>query len=130
VKALRFLLHTFAYLYHFLLAAFLAGISLVAMLASENNFELGMIPWWTGKTLARALFGANLAGLIAVIMAVRGRMRPLLALWALIVFGVMVYGFFISGYRYADAEHFQQALLLVGGALLALIGSRSQVTHR
>jgi hypothetical protein len=127
VRALRFLLHVYAYLFHLVLALFLLGMAVVAWLARSSNFSLGMIPWYSGASLVRFLVITSLVGVLAVGLAASGRFRPLFALWTLFVLGMVVWGFFIGPYSYAGFEEFQTALWMLAGAVVAAAGGLSQL---
>jgi len=121
VAALRALVRVFSYLFHFVLTAFLLAVSAVA-LSSGQSLQLEMLPW-QGRTLTYALFGGALAGLVLVILAVRGKWRPLFFLWSLAVLALMARGFFFSHYYFAGPPEFHTALYLTAGAFIAALGA-------
>ena len=118
------LLRFFSYLYHGILALFLAGISGLA-LVSGGALQLGMLPW-SGSTLALVLFLSSLFGLISLLLAMRGKLRPLFFVWALAVAGFMVKGYIFSGYRFTPGAAAKPIYLMLGG-LLALLGAWFQI---
>lgn len=99
------------------------ALSLAVLMSGSNNFTLDLIPWWTGRELAKWLLGAGLAGLAITWMVFKGRMPALMVLWTLGVFGTLVYGFYLSNYKYDDWEHFRTSLNVTGAALAAFIGA-------
>lgn len=99
------------------------ALSLAVLMSGSNNFTLDLIPWWTGRELAKWLLGAGLAGLAITWMVFKGRMPALMVLWTLGVFGTLVYGFYLSNYKYDDWAHFRSSLNVTGGALAACIGA-------
>jgi hypothetical protein len=101
----------------------LIALSLVVLLSGSNNFTFDVIPWWTGRELAKWLLGAGVVGLAITVAAVRGRMTVPMALWTMAVFGTLVYGFYVTGYKYDDWDHFRTSLLITGGALVAFAGA-------
>ena len=117
------LLRLFGYLFSGGLCFGLIGISLVVLLSGSNNFALEMIPWWTGRELAKWLLGAGLLGLAATAVSASGRFPFLQFLWTAIVFGTMVYGFYITGYKYEDWDHFRTSLNMTGAAGTAFLGA-------
>lgn len=123
VKALmRFL----SYVYHGLLCLILLAMSGLAMAAGSHSLNLQMLPAWaSGSTLV--LFGCALLGLITVILAIKGTMRPLFFLWSLLVLIFLVKGYFLSGYHFAP-DGVNTALYLIGGSLIAVIGSWFRMT--
>ena len=97
---LRFL----SYVYHGLLALLLLILGTVLTVANAgNSVRLDMLPW-TGSTVVWALLLGGLFGLLTVILAIQGKLRPLFFLWALIVTIYMVKGYFLSGYRFTPDE--------------------------
>ena len=127
---LAILVQIFSYLFHFGLSLFIGGIAAIGWLSDSTTFDLEMIPWWTGQTLVKWMLAAGAAGLILVILALMGKVRPLFGLWTLAVLGVLVYGFFISNYSYDGVDHFKSALWLTAAAFAAFLGGVSQMRRR
>jgi hypothetical protein len=117
------LLRLFEYLFSGVLCLGLIGLGAVVLLSDSNNFTLAMIPWWTGRELARNLLLAGIAGLVITVLAVKGRLKFLMVLWTAAVVGTMIYGFFLSSYKYDDYDHFRTSLLMTGAAFAAFLGS-------
>jgi hypothetical protein len=116
------LLRIFSYLFEGALALFALAISLMS-LRSAAGLNLGFLPW-TGKPLSYWLLGLAVAGLLTVVLAMRGTMRALFFLWSLGIFGLLLKGFFLSPYRFTGgALSFKAAALLTVGLLLGTIGS-------
>jgi hypothetical protein len=125
------MLHLYSYLFHLVLALFLAGIAAVGWLSQSGTFDLDVIPWWSGQTLAKVLLVASLLGLFSLLLAITNKFRALFTVWTLLVFCVMLYGFiFSNAYRYEGMDHFKSALGLIGGALVAFLGGYSQAQAR
>jgi hypothetical protein len=122
---LRFL----AYLYHGLLALLMLALGTVLTLANAgNSVRLDMLPW-SGSNAVWALLIGGILGLLLVILAIRGILRPLFFLWALVIVILMIKGYFLSGYRFTPAEFDRVAYMLIG-AIIALIGAFSQMFNR
>ena len=119
------LLRIYSYLYHFVLAMFLLGLSLVAFASHSHTLNLGMLPW-KGATLTCWLFGAGLVGVLSVLLALTGKLRFLFLLYAPAVFGMMLRGYFVSGYSFSGKDEFRIAVWLTAGALVAIFGAWSQ----
>ena len=96
----------------------MSGLSMAAGAATLN---LGMIAW-TGATTTYILFLCALFGLATVVLAIRGTMRPLFFLWSLVVTIVLVKGYFLGSYHFESGD-VNTALYLIGGSLIALLGS-------
>jgi hypothetical protein len=123
VKALmRFL----SYLYHGLLCLILLIMSGLAMAAGTQSLNLQMLPASVAGSVT-VLFCCALFGLITVLLAIKGALRPLFFLWSLVVIIVLVKGYFLSGYHFSPGG-INTALYLIGGAFLALIGSWFRMT--
>lgn len=123
MEALKALMRFLSYLFHTVLALFLVGISVIS-LSSGGNLQLGMLPW-TGTTLTYVVFFGALFGLLTVILALRGVLRPLFLIWAAAVVILMFKGYFFSGYRFSG--NFQTAAYLMLGSLVALPGAWFQM---
>jgi hypothetical protein len=122
---LRFL----AYLYHGLLALLLLALGTVLTLANAgNSVHLDMLPW-SGSAAVTALLLGGILGLVIVILAIRGVLRPLFFLWALVIVILMIKGYFLSGYRFTPDEFDRVAYGLIG-AFIALIGAFAQMFNR
>ena len=119
------LLRIYSYLYHFALALFLLALSLVAIASNSHTLNLGMLPW-KGSALTWWLFGAGLLGVLSVLLAIAGKLRFLFLLYATAVFGMMLRGYFVSGYSFSGKDEFRMAIWFTLGALLAIFGAWSQ----
>jgi hypothetical protein len=128
VAALRTLMRIFSYFFHALLALFLLALSAMA-LSSGQELHLGMLPW-QGPQLTYWLLFSALAGLISIILALRGTWRALFFLWSLIVLVMLIRGYFLSAYSFAGPPEFRGALYLTGGALIAAFGAWFQLRRR
>jgi hypothetical protein len=68
-------------------------------------------------------------GLASVLLA-GSRLRWIFPLWCLFLLILMIRGFFLSSYSFADANQFQFALGLTAGALIAFLGSLGVLRRR
>jgi hypothetical protein len=134
LRALGLLFRIYSYLYHLILALFLLGIAVVAIVShlqahphegGGTNLNLGMLPW-KGHTLVHWLLGAALFGLLSIILAWLGKLRFLFLLYSLAVFGMMFRGYFLEGYVFSGKDEFRMAIWLTVGALVAIVGAWSQ----
>ena len=123
------LLRFIAYLYHGLFALLLLALGTVLTLANAgNSARLEMLPW-SGSTAVWVLLFGGLLGLFSVVSAVRGKVRPLFFLWALLVTIYLVKGYFLSNYHFTP-EEFKNVMYLVVGSLIALLGAFIQLFQR
>jgi len=116
------------YVFHGLLCLILFAMSGLAMAAGAQTLQLGMLPL-TGSTLLYAVFFGALFGLVTVILAIQGRVRPLFFVWSLVVMLLLLKGYIFSGYRFSPGE-FPIAMCLIVGSMIALIGSWVQMGRK
>jgi hypothetical protein len=123
------ILRFISYLYHGLLALVLLALGTVLTLAGAGDrVRLNMLPW-TGSAVVWAVLLGGIFGLVTVVLAIKGKLRPLFFLWALVVTYFVFKGYFLSGYRFTP-EEFRKVAYLAGGALIALIGAFSQMFRK
>jgi hypothetical protein len=115
----------FSYLFHFILALFCIAVSGLALGSGMPTLQFGMLPW-TGRTLVYVLFFGALAGLLTVLLAMRGRLRVLFFLWSAVVFALLAKGYIFSGYKFHTGE-FQRAMYLLAGSFVAFAGGWFQL---
>ncbi len=128
MQVIKALLRFLSYLYHGLLCLLLMALSGVAMIGSGPALKMEMLPW-TGSTLLNAMFFGGLLGLVVLLLAIRGTLRPLFFAWALVVPVMMVKGYLLSNYHFTP-EEFQKVIYLLVGSLIALIGAWLQMVRR
>jgi hypothetical protein len=120
------ILRLYAYLYHFVFALFLLGLSLVALMSS-NTLKLPILPW-QGEAATQWLLWGSILGLVSIGLAVTGVFRYLFPLWALAVLIILVRGYILQPIPFSGADEFQNAMLLTAGALLAFLASLTLFT--
>jgi uncharacterized membrane protein len=128
LEVIRALLSFLSYVFHGLLCLILIAMSGLALAAGAQTLQLGMLPW-TGSTLLYAVFFGALFGLLTVLLAIKGKLRPLFFLWSLVVTVLLVKGYIFSGYRFKPDE-FRLAMYLIAGSVIALIGSWAQMGRK
>jgi hypothetical protein len=126
IKALSIFL---SYVFHGLLCLILLAVSSVALAGGAQTLHLDMLPW-TGSTLLYALLFGSLAGLVTVLLAIKGSwFRWLFFLWSIAVAFVLLKGYIFSGYRFSPGE-FGPVVLLIVGSWIALLGSFARMVRR
>lgn len=111
----------FSFLYHTLLALFLLGISGMAIANGTHTLQVEILPWWQGKTLSYCLLAAALIGILTLALAVK-RVAPVLYLaWSMVVLLALIYGYFLTSFRFSEGG-LRTAGWLILGALLAAAG--------
>ena len=128
MEVIKALLSFLGYVFHGLLCLILFAMSGLAMAAGAQTLQLGMLPL-TGSTLLYAVFFGALFGLVTVILAIQGRVRPLFFVWSLVVMLLLLKGYIFSGYRFVPGE-FRTAMYLIVGSVIALIGSWVQMGRK
>ena len=125
VKALSIFL---SYVFHGLLCLILFAVSSIAIAGGGQTLHLDMLPW-TGSTLLYALLFGSLAGLVTVLLAIKGTWRPLFFVWSLVVAVLLLKGYIFSGYRFSPGE-FGPVMLLIVGSWIALLGSFARMLRQ
>ncbi|MGH9614754.1 MAG: hypothetical protein ACRD4P_16935 [Bryobacteraceae bacterium] len=128
-KVIAWLLRVYSYLFHLLLSLFLVGIAIVSLASRPQTLKLGMLPW-TGPGLSWWVLGLGIIGLICIFLAITGIVRFLFSLWTLLIFILILRGFFLSPFTFSGAAQFQGAIWLTIGALVAFLGSLTLLTKR
>ena len=130
MRAIAWLLRVFCYLFHTLLSLSLLILGTVATASSAHTVKVETLPW-QGAQLNHWLIGLGIVGLLSVLLAATGKLRLLLPLWSIYVLGMLVKGVFLSStVSFEGPGDFQNWLWLIGGAVLALLGSFSVLGHR
>lgn len=117
----------FSFLFHLLLVLFLIAVSGLALASGTPSLNLKMLPW-AGTTLPYVLFFGALAGLLIVLLAIRGTLRILFVIWSLLVAVLLLKGYIFSGYKFGTGE-FKTAIYLIVASLIALLGAWFQFRH-
>ena len=125
MEVIKALLSFLSYVFHGLLCLILAAMSGLALAAGVQTLQLGMLPW-TGSTLLYTMFFGALLGLVTVILAIKGMLRPLFFVWSLVVTILLLKGYIFSGYRFTPGE-FRTAIYLIVGSIIALLGAWVQM---
>jgi hypothetical protein len=130
MRAIAWLLRVFCYVFHTILSLAMLALGTLAVQSNVTDMKLETLPW-SGVELNHWLIGLGLTGLLCVVLAVTGKVRFLLALWAILALGMIVRGvFFNSAVTFSGREDFHNWLLLVSGAVLAALGSLSLLGRR
>lgn len=121
-RLLRNVLRIFSYLFLALLCLAALGVSAVIVGSPHETVRVGWLPW-EGESLGAALAIFGIAGLILVFLAVLGRARLLLTLFALATLILVARGFFFSYYRFSGVYAAHDAVHMVLGLLRAFLGA-------
>lgn len=127
MKFLAVALRTWSCAFSLITGLFLTGLGILIVATDIHNLNMTMLPWWKDTTLTVMLFVLGLSGILASVLAALKRIKPLLVIYTLIAFGVIVDGFFLNpAYRFDGADGFHRVIWLAVAALLAFAGSFSQ----
>ena len=91
---------------------------------ADARFALDALPALTARPDQINQFRQTILNL-----AVRGKLRPLFFLWALVVTYYLIKGYFLGGYRFTPDE-FRSVVYLVIAALIALLGAFVQMFRK
>ncbi|MDX2150386.1 MAG: hypothetical protein SFV54_06615 [Bryobacteraceae bacterium] len=122
-------LRLLSYLFLLLVSLFATGLGAITMLSGHHNLKLGMLPW-QGEALTQWLLGLGIFGLVSVILAVLGKLRILLVLFALTVLVLLVRGYFLTSYSFAGPDEARGAGLICLWALGAFFGALYQFKRK
>jgi len=128
-NALLWLLRIGAYLFHLLLGLFLIALGIAGWSSTPGSLKLGMLPW-QGSSLTWAVLILGVLAVVCVLLAILDKLRWLFPLWTLFVFVMMLRGFFLTGYSFADKGQFKSAVWLTCVALIAFLASLSLLSRR
>ena len=110
-----------------ILGLFLTGLATLIVAFDIHNLNMTMLPWWTGTTLIVMLFILGVSGILAGVLAALKMIKPLLVLYTLVAFAVIVDGYFLNAsYRFDGKAGAMSAAWLALAALVAFAGSLAQ----
>ena len=122
LRFIRHLLRVFSYIFLAIHSLVALAMSAVIVASPHDRVKIAWLPW-EGESLGAVLAVFGLVGLILVFLAVIGRARILLMLFALISLLILTRGFFFTSWHFSRHEDFQNAFHFVVGFLLAFIGA-------
>ncbi len=127
MKLFAMVLRFYSYLFSLVFGLFVAGIAAVLLLSGATNYRFDMVPWVKGDAVLYVLLCAGLIGVVAAVLALTGKWKPLLVAFTFVCFALLVYGFFVSPvYRFYSADQAKAVAWLSFAALGAFAGSLMQ----
>jgi uncharacterized membrane protein HdeD (DUF308 family) len=120
------ILRLYSYAFHLLICLGMLAVGLVALLSQGTTFQTDFLPW-EGAELRNWLLGAGIIGIVAIILAYRGKLRVLFLLYTLAVAFFVTRGVFASGYRFEGEQDFYWALAFWAGILATVLGAISRL---
>ncbi len=123
MRFLRGLLRLYSWIFEALLCLLAIGVAIVSLtVGSPDPVQMDWLPW-SGAALPAWLIGLGILGLILVFLALVGRLRFLLFLFALAVFGLLAKGLFFSTHTFEGPTEGRTAGLIVLAAFVAILGA-------
>ena len=98
------------------------GVGSLAVLSPGAVLHIGWLPFEEHR-MTGWLLGLGIGGLLCVLLAILGRLRILLFLFALATTLILIKGLFLGPYTFAGPSDAKGAAYLVAGSLLAVVGS-------
>lgn len=127
MKFLAAALRLWSCAFSLVIGLFLTGLATLIITTNIHNLNMTMLPWWKGTTLTAMLFVLGLSGILAGVLAFLGKLKPLLVVFTLVAFGVIVDGFFLNpAHQFDGKAGATSAAWLALAALLAFAGSLTQ----
>lgn len=127
MKLFAMVLRFYSYLFSLVFGLFVAGIAAVLLLSGATNYRFDMVPWVKGDAVLYVLLCSGLIGVLAAVLALTGKWKPLLVAFTFVCFALLVYGFFVSPvYRFYSADQAEAVAWLSFAALGAFAGSLMQ----
>ena len=120
---LRGLLRVYSWIFEALLCVLGIGVAIVSLTVGSSDPV--MVDWlpWSGASLPTWLIGLGILGLIFVLLALAGRLRILLFLFAAAVFALLAKGFFFSTHSFEGPDEGRFAMWMVIASLVAFVGA-------
>lgn len=117
-------LRFYSCLFALVLGLFMTGVSLVLLFSGSQNYKFDMLPFWKGESALYWLLALGLVGIAAASLAFLGKLKPLIVLFTLTAFALLLYGYFLSPvYRFGGAAEAKSTLWIVLAALGAFLAS-------
>jgi hypothetical protein len=123
LRFLRGLLRVYSWVFEALLCVLGIGISIVSLtVGASDPVKVDWLPF-SQATLPAWLIGLGILGLLLVFLALTGRMRVLLFLFAAAVFALLAKGLFFTTYTFEGPTEARTAVFLVLASFLAFLGA-------
>lgn len=120
---LRWVLRVYSWIFEALLCLLGIGVSIVSLtVGASDPVKFDWLPWGQAA-LPAWLIGLGILGLICVFLAIIGRLRILLFLFAAAAFALLAKGLFFSTNSFEGPDEGRAAAYLVLAAFIAFIGA-------
>jgi hypothetical protein len=120
---LRGLLRVYSWIFETLLCLLGIGVAIVSLTVGRTDpVHIDWLPW-SAAALPAWLIVLGILGLVFVFLALIGRLRILLFLFAAAIFALLTKGLFFTTNSFESPDGGRKSLLLVIGAFIAIIGA-------
>lgn len=122
----RHVLRGYSYVFEGILSLMAIGVGTLAAFSGNAVLHIAWLPFDDHKMLAWVL-GLGITGLLCLLLALLGRLRILLFLFALATTAILIKGLFLGSYTFAGPADAKNAGYLIAGAVVALVGAIPQM---
>jgi hypothetical protein len=130
VVFLRNLLRVYSWIFETILCAMALAVAGAVVVSGAQTIDIGWLPWMRERLMLIMLL-LGIAGLLAVALAIAGRLRILLFVFSLYTCYLIVSGLFLNqGYRFHGPEDARNAVFAAVGSALAVVGAWPTSTAR
>lgn len=119
----RPLLRFYSYAFHALFAFVALAVAVVALVSGPLTVSFYLLPW-SDKALVFPLIGLALAGVVVLLLAVRGKMQGLFLAWSVLLLALTVRFFFFTPFSFTPSTgDYKVALYIILAAMIAVLGA-------
>jgi hypothetical protein len=115
-------LRVYSWVFQTVLCGMAIALSVVTLVTGSHGLDVTWLPFPGDKQMSW-LLALGVVGLICVFLAVTGKLRFLLFLFAIHSAYTLIKGLFLSSYSFAGPQDGRNAAILCAAAFLASIGS-------
>ena len=120
---LRGLLRVYSWIFEALLCLLGIGVAIVSLTVGRPDpVQIDWLPWSAGA-LPAWLIGLGILGLLFVLLAILGRLRILLFLFAAAIFALLTKGLFFTTSSFDGPAGGRTSVLVVIAAFIAFVGA-------
>jgi hypothetical protein len=123
VNVLRTLLRFYSYAFHALFAFIALAVAVVSLVSGPLTVNFYLLPW-SDKALVLPLIGLALAGVVVLLLAVRGKTQGLFLAWSVLLLALTVRFFFFTRFSFTPSTgDYRVALYIILAAMIAVLGA-------
>jgi hypothetical protein len=130
VAFLRNLLRVYSWMFETILCLMALAVAGAVVVSGAQTIDIGWLPWMHERLMLIMLL-VGIAGLLAVGLAIAGRLRILLFLFSLYTCYLIVSGLFLNqAYSFHGPDDARNGVFLAVGSALAVVGAWPTSTAR